>query len=190
MMDEKTRTKRSKFLSFVLRHKPEVIGLQLDSSGWVAVEALLRQCQAHGERLSRSELEEIVSTNPKRRFALSDDGLRIRASQGHSTEVDLGYEAAVPPEFLFHGTVDSVLEAIRTGGLQKMQRHHVHLSADLETARIVGARRGKPVLLRVHSGKMHRDGHTFFLSANSVWLTDAVPAEYVEQTGGDGAGGR
>lgn len=179
-MDEKTRTRISKFLSLVLRHDPAAIGVQLDAGGWVEVEVLLRQCSSHGRAISRSMLEEIVATSPKRRFALSDDGLRIRASQGHSIEVDLGYAPATPPDILFHGTVASCIESIRARGLDRMKRHHVHLSADFETARAVGARRGKPVVLQVLSGKMHRDGHSFLLSANGVWLAEAVPPAYIE----------
>jgi putative RNA 2'-phosphotransferase len=179
-MDEKTRTRISKFLTLVLRHDPGAIGVQLDPGGWVEIEVLLRQCSAHGRALSRPMLEEIVATSPKRRFALSDDGLRVRANQGHSIEVDLGYTPATPPGILFHGTVASSIESIRARGLDRMNRHHVHFSADLETARAVGARRGKPVVLRVLSEKMHRDGHSFFLSANGVWLAKAVPPAYIE----------
>jgi putative RNA 2'-phosphotransferase len=179
-MDEKTRAGISKFLSLVLRHDPGAIGVQLDAGGWVEIMVLLRQCAAHGRAISRSMLEEIVATSPKRRFALSDDGLRIRASQGHSIEVDLGYAQATPPEVLFHGTVASCVESIRARGLDRMKRHHVHLSAEGDTARAVGARRGKPVVLRVLSGEMYRDGHSFFLSTNGVWLAEAVPPTYIE----------
>jgi putative RNA 2'-phosphotransferase len=179
-MDERARTSVSKFLAFVLRHRPDAIGIQLDRQGWVEVDDLLRQCHTHGRRISRQALDEVVATNPKRRFAVSEDGLRIRASQGHSTEVDLGYQPAEPPEVLFHGTVAPSLASIRSRGLERMQRHHVHLSADAGTARTVGARRGRPVVLRIFAGRMHRDGHAFLLSANGVWLTDAVPSAYIE----------
>jgi len=179
-MHERQRTAISKFLSFVLRHRPGSIGVQLDAQGWVEIEHLLQQCRAHGREISRAMLEEVVATNSKQRFAISEDGVRIRASQGHSTAVDLAYEPATPPEILFHGTVASCLDSIRERGLDRMSRHHVHLSADSETARAVGGRRGRPVVLRVLAGAMHRDGHTFFLSANGVWLTDAVPAAYLE----------
>jgi putative RNA 2'-phosphotransferase len=179
-MDEQARTKVSKFLSFVLRHEPGAIGIQLDRRGWVDIGELLRQCQAHGHEISRAVLEEVVATSPKRRFAISEDGLQIRANQGHSTEVDLDYEAATPPEILFHGTIAANLDSIRSRGLERMQRHHVHLSPDPETARVVGARRGKPVVLRIFAGKMQRDGHPFLLTANGVWLTAAVPPAYIE----------
>jgi len=179
-VDERQRTSTSKFLSWVLRHQPAAIGLVLDEQGWVAIDALLAAAAAHGRAITRAVLDEVVATNPKRRFAISDDGTRIRASQGHSVEVELGYQPAEPPEWLFHGTVDRVLDAIRAGGLSKMSRHHVHLSPDEATARTVGSRRGRPVILRVAAGRMHRDGHAFFRSANGVWLTDHVPPEYLE----------
>jgi putative RNA 2'-phosphotransferase len=178
-MDERTRTSLSKVLSLVLRHDPGAIGIALDAAGWTDVEALLEACGAHGRPLSREALEEVVATSPKRRFALSDDGTRIRASQGHSVEVELGYAPASPPPQLFHGTVAQALDSIRAQGLVRGERHHVHLSADEATARVVGARRGAPVLLRVDAGAMHRDGHLFYRSENGVWLTEAVPARYL-----------
>jgi putative RNA 2'-phosphotransferase len=177
---DNTTSVTSRFLSYVLRHRPDAIGLELDGAGWVAVETLIAQCNAHGHRLSRELLEEIVATSAKRRFALSDDGARIRASQGHSVAVDLGYGAAEPPELLFHGTVASRLASIRAHGLQRMNRHDVHLSPDRDTARAVGGRRGRPVILRVSAGRMHRDGHAFRISANGVWLTAEVPPSYIE----------
>jgi uncharacterized protein (TIGR02452 family) len=171
---------RSKFLSLVLRHRPDRIGITLDDQGWVDVDVLLAAAAAHGVTISRDELAEIVAGNDKQRFALSADGLRIRASQGHTVEVDLGYAPATPPEVLFHGTTAKVLAAIRADGLAKMDRHAVHLSADDATATRVGGRRGAAVVLRVRAGAMHRAGFAFQRSANGVWLTDHVPAEYVE----------
>jgi putative RNA 2'-phosphotransferase len=179
-MDSSALTRLSKFLSFVLRHDPGAIGIALDRSGWADIDQLLERCRAHGRPLSRELLETIVATSPKRRFAISEDGRRVRASQGHSIDVDLGYEAAAPPEWLFHGTVAASLAAIRAAGLERMARHHVHLSPDAATARTVGARRGRPVVLRVAAGRMHGDGHVFFLSANGVWLTERVPPQYIE----------
>jgi putative RNA 2'-phosphotransferase len=173
-------TALSKFLSFVLRHEPQAIGITLDGAGWVAIDELLARCQAHGKRISRETLQTIVATSPKRRFAISDDGCRIRANQGHSVEVELGYEAAVPPDVLFHGTVAAALDAIRREGLRKMQRHHVHLSPDEATARVVAVRRGAPVILRVAAATMHADGHAFYLSANGVWLVEHVPPRYID----------
>ena len=171
-MDEKSRTAGSKFLSYVLRHEPAAVGIALDSGGWVAVDVLLDACAQHGRRLSRDELDEVVATSPKQRFALSEDGQRIRANQGHSTAVDLGYEPAEPPDVLFHGTVARLLPSIRDKGLQRMERHHVHLSPDEVTARAVGGRRGKPVILRIDARAMRDAGHVFFVTPNGVWLTD------------------
>ena len=178
-MDEKSRTAVSKFLSFVLRHQPSAIGISLDAGGWVEVEVLLRGCAEHGHRLTRSELDEVVVASPKQRFAISDDGRRIRANQGHSTDVDLGYEPAEPPDVLFHGTVRQLLPAIREEGLLRMERHHVHLSPDETTARAVGGRRGKPVILRIDARAMRDAGHTFFRTPNGVWLADAVPRSFI-----------
>ena len=174
----------SKFLSLVLRHRPEAIGITLDAAGWVEVDTLLAQCRAHDRDITRDTLHEIIATSPKQRFMLSDDGARIRANQGHSVPVALGYAQAVPPEVLFHGTVAAKLAAIRATGLRKMARHHVHLSPDVATARAVGSRRGHPVILRIAAGRMHADGHVFYLSANGVWLTDEVPPRYLAEDSG------
>jgi len=179
-VDRADRTRLSKFLSFVLRHRPGVIGLELDEHGWALIDVLLDRCHASGRAMSRAELDEVVARCPKHRFAISDDGERIRASQGHSVPVDLDYEPAEPPEVLFHGTGAASLEAIRAGGLQRMKRHHVHLSPDDETAVNVGSRRGDALVLRVRAGEMSRDGFVFFVSANGVWLTEQVPVEYIE----------
>lgn len=179
-MDARTLVELSRFLSWVLRHRPDAIGITLDAAGWTDVDALLGQARTHGRPLTRELLERLVAESPKQRFAFSGDRQRIRASQGHSVEVELGYEAATPPEVLFHGSVAAKLAPIRSDGLRKMSRHHVHLSPDEATARSVGGRRGKPVILRVAAGRMHRDGHAFFLSANGVWLTEHVPPEYLE----------
>jgi putative RNA 2'-phosphotransferase len=179
-MDPKTLTELSKFLSFVLRHKPEAIALELDPSGWVEIERLVEQCRAHGKALSKDIVESIVATSPKQRFAISEDRLRVRANQGHSIEIDLAYEPTEPPELLFHGTVSHSLASIRSAGLKRMERHHVHLSPDVATALAVGMRRGKPIVLQIAAARMHRDGHVFYLSANGVWLTEGVPPEYIE----------
>lgn len=171
--------KTSKFLSLVLRHQPELIGITLSTAGWVSVAELLRACQAHGHPLTLEDLQELVATNDKRRFSLSEDGQMIRANQGHSVPVELGYSPAVPPDMLYHGTVEKFLPSIREEGLKRGSRHHVHLSPDEETARRVGARRGRPLILKVESGRMHQKGHEFFRSANGVWLTEHVPPEYL-----------
>ena len=169
----------SKFLSYVLRHHPESIGLELDEGGWVRVDELLSAWRKHKHPITRKELQEIVATSDKRRFSFSPDGLRIRANQGHSVSVDLGLEPLEPPELLYHGTVAQFLDSIRRQGLLRGQRHHVHLSGDQRTARRVGQRRGTPVVLVVEAGRMHRDGRAFYRSANGVWLTDSVPPEYL-----------
>ncbi|MET8693762.1 RNA 2'-phosphotransferase [Streptomyces bauhiniae] len=176
-MDDRRTVKVSKYLSKHLRHQPERIGLTLDPAGWVEIDTLLAAAAAHGFPVTRAELDHVVAVNDKRRFAV--EGGRIRASQGHSVEVALGLPPATPPPYLYHGTVARSLDAIRAEGLRPMNRHDVHLSADRETATRVGARRGRPVVLAVDAGAMHRDGHVFHVSANGVWLTDAVPPRYL-----------
>ncbi len=172
--------KLSKFLSLVLRHEPERLGLTLDSAGWIEVEKLLAACRAPQVPLTRERLEHIVATSEKKRFAFDETRTRIRASQGHSVTVEVRYEPQVPPEILFHGTVEKFLPSIRVQGLLKGERHHVHLSADEATALKVGERRGQPILLTVKADAMHRAGHAFYLSANGVWLVDNVPAAFLE----------
>jgi putative RNA 2'-phosphotransferase len=169
----------SKYLAKYLRHAPHELGLTLQPGGWVPVDDLLAAADNHGFPITYDELVECVETNDKRRFAFDGTGDLIRANQGHSVEVDLQLEEREPPEVLYHGTVERFLPSILAEGLDKGRRHHVHLSKDVETARKVGARRGRPVILTVEAGRMRRDGHTFFLSANGVWLTDAVPPGYL-----------
>jgi putative RNA 2'-phosphotransferase len=170
----------SKFLSLVLRHEPGKIGIILDAQGWTDCDELIAAAARHGLRFDRATLLEIVRTNDKQRFALSDDGTRIRANQGHSVAVDLALVPEPPPETLFHGTVEKFLASIRLEGLRKGERHHVHLSPDLVTATKVGQRRGKPVILRIRAAEMAKAGHEFFLSENGVWLTDTVPPEFID----------
>ena len=172
-------TRKSKFLSLVLRHQPEKIGIRLDEAGWVAVAELLEGCRRAGHAITPDQLREIVRTSDKQRFALNDDGTRIRANQGHSVEVELGYEPATPPETLYHGTAEKYLASIRRDGLHKGKRHHVHLSERLDTASAVGQRHGLLVLLHVRSGDMHRAGIPFYRTPNNVWLTDDVPPQYL-----------
>jgi putative RNA 2'-phosphotransferase len=169
----------SKFLSLVLRHEPQIVGITLDSDGWVDVDNLLTACEKHGKRITRQQLDETVATNDKKRFAFSADGRRIRANQGHSVPVDLGLVPREPPELLYHGTVGDFLDSIRRTGLLRGERHHVHLSSDEKTASMVGQRRGRPVILVVETGRMYRDGYAFYQSENGVWLTDAVPPDYL-----------
>ncbi|MCP3818062.1 RNA 2'-phosphotransferase [Streptomyces sp. A3M-1-3] len=180
-MDERRTVKVSKYLSKHLRHQPQRIGLTLDPSGWVEIDVLIRAAAAHGFPFTRAELDHVVAANDKQRFAVV--GSRIRASQGHTVEIDLDLPPAEPPAYLYHGTVAGSLDAIRAEGLRPMNRHHVHLSPDRETATRVGARRGRPVVLSVDAGAMHRAGHVFRVSANGVWLADAVPPEYLRFPG-------
>jgi putative RNA 2'-phosphotransferase len=172
-------TEVSKFLSLVLRHKPEVIGLSLTPQGWVLIEDLLVAAKAHGKTIERNTLDEVVFTNDKKRFAFSSDGLSIRANQGHSIDVDLELTPQLPPKVLYHGTATRFLPEIQATGLLKMDRQHVHLSAHEDTATRVGARHGKPIVLLVNAEKMSGDGIPFFLSLNGVWLTEYVPPQYI-----------
>jgi putative RNA 2'-phosphotransferase len=180
-MNEKHMVRISKRLSRHLRHAPEEIGLVLGDGGWVRVDDLLAALAAHGARVTRAELDEVVSRNDKQRFALDGTGTLIRANQGHSVPVQLGLPEAEPPAVLFHGTVPAALDAIRREGLRPMRRHHVHLSASVETATRVGARRGKPVVLRIDAAQMAADGHKFYVSDNGVWLTDQVQPRYLAE---------
>ncbi len=170
----------SKFLSLILRHKPQTIGLQLDENGWADVDELMAKSAKHRQHFTKAELEIIVAQNDKQRFAFNETHTKIRANQGHSIEVALNLAAKQPPEYLYHGTVAKFIAAIQQTGLQKMSRQHVHLSADRNTAHKVGNRRGRPVILNIRSGAMHQDGFVFYLSENGVWLTDAVPVNYID----------
>ena len=172
----------SKYLAKYLRHAPHELGLVLQSGGWVLVDDLLTAAEKNGFSISYDELVDCVETNDKQRYSFDVSGEMIRANQGHSVEVDLQLEEREPPEFLYHGTVERFLPSILKEGLIRGKRHHVHLSKDVETARKVGARRGKPVILTVDAGRMHRDGHKFLLSVNGVWLTESVPPDYLTRT--------
>jgi putative RNA 2'-phosphotransferase len=172
--------KVSKFLSLVLRHKPEEIGLILDANGWADVEDLIRLANLRGAGLTRPLLDRVVAESDKKRFAFSEDGRRIRASQGHSVEVDLALPPVEPPEFLFHGTAERFVASIRATGLHSGSRQHVHLSLDETTATAVGRRHGRPVVLVVRAREMATAGHAFYRSTNGVWLTDRVPVEFID----------
>jgi putative RNA 2'-phosphotransferase len=169
----------SKYLAKYLRHSPHELGLTLQAGGWVAVDDLLVATDRDGFPITYDELLECVETNDKQRFSFDDTGDLIRANQGHSVEVDLQLEETQPPDVLFHGTVERFLPSIRAVGLIKGKRHHVHLSRDVETARKVGARRGRPIVLTVDAARMSEDGFKFFRSSNGVWLTDSVPPGYL-----------
>jgi putative RNA 2'-phosphotransferase len=181
MLTDRQLVKISKFLSKHLRHTPEALGLTLEVGGWVAVETLLTACAAHGFPITRDELDEVVQHNDKQRFAFDGDGTRIRANQGHSTEVDLQLAPATPPDVLYHGTSRATAPLIREQGLLKMSRHHVHLSTVIDTARTVGARHGSPLVFAVDAARMHADGHVFYCSENGVWLVEQVPPEYLRE---------
>jgi putative RNA 2'-phosphotransferase len=172
-------TSTSKFLSLILRHKPETIGLVLDENGWADVEELLSKAAESGRPITRTILERVVAENDKKRFAFDETGQRIRASQGHSIDIDLALTPVEPPSQLYHGTATRFVESIREKGLIAGNRQHVHLSADHETAIKVGQRHGKPIVLSVDSGAMVQAGHVFFRSANGVWLTDHVPPQFL-----------
>jgi putative RNA 2'-phosphotransferase len=170
----------SKLLALALRHEPTALGLSLDPHGWASVEDVLRGLRNHDLAISEEELEQVVATSDKQRFALSGDGTRIRANQGHSIPVDLGLSPAVPPDVLFHGTTTRFGDSIRERGLVPGARTHVHLSNDEATARLVALRRRGPhVILRVRAGDLHRAGAAFYQSENGVWLTDAVPPTHL-----------
>ena len=180
MTDERL-VKVSKYLSKHLRHQPERLELTLEPGGWVAVYDLLIACAAHSFRISRAELDEVVTKNSKQRFSFDATGQKIRANQGHSVEVDLQLEPAAPPDILYHGTGHRTADVIQREGLDKMDRHHVHLSKDIATAQNVGARHGRPVVFAVDATAMHQAGHTFYCSANGVWLIDHVPPEFLAE---------
>ncbi len=178
-MKDQNTTARSKFLSLVLRHSPETIGLMLDEAGWARTDELLA-CLARSGRPTRlEELQRIVADNNKQRYSFSADGKRIRANQGHSIKVELGLEASSPPAVLYHGTATRFLDAIFHEGLDRQSRHHVHLSDSVEVAAQVGSRHGKLALLQVDAARMQGEGHVFYRSDNGVWLTDVVPVRYL-----------
>lgn len=170
----------SKFMSLVLRHSPDTIGIALDAQGWVEVDELLERSARHGDAFTREELDTVVATSDKQRFALSEDGRRIRANQGHSiAEVDLGLAPVTPPPVLYHGTADRFLASIAAEGLRPGSRNHVHLSLDPGTGTMVGKRHGRAVVLTVDAAAMHGAGHLFMVSENGVWLTATVPPAFI-----------
>jgi len=175
----------SKFLSMILRHKPDAIGITLDAEGWTDIQTLIDnaaiyQKDASLEPLTKELLDEIVDTNEKRRFEYSEDGWQIRARQGHSVDINLGYDSKPPPQYLYHGTAKRFVPGIRAEGLDKRKRHHVHLSKDHDTAVSVGKRHGDPFVLRIDCQTMAKDGYDFFETGNNVWLVDNVPVKYID----------
>ena len=181
-MDEKRKTKISKFLSLILRHKPEEIGLDLDGNGWAIIIDLQKACADYGKPFTYRELEEVVSMNDKQRFSFNETKTKIRANQGHSLKVEIEFERKPPPEILYHGTAEKNVGVIFANGLQKMNRHHVHLSADTETAWKVGRRHGAPVIFEIDTIAMLAEGFEFYVSANGVWLVDEVPPKFLRVT--------
>jgi putative RNA 2'-phosphotransferase len=179
MLSEKENIRISKLMSLVLRHKPETIGLTLNENGWADVDELMTKMSQAGVNITPEILQFVVGSNSKSRFAFSTDGTKIRASQGHSVSVELGYTPQTPPEILYHGTAEHALKSIFKTGLQKRERQHVHLSTEVQTATMVGQRYGRPVILKVAAARMHNEGFIFYLSENNVWLTDHVPVEYL-----------
>lgn len=184
MIGRKEATRISKFLSLVLRHQPQLINISLDEKGWAMVPELMEGMKAKGFEITFDILQHIVEINDKKRFAFNEHKTKIRASQGHSINVDLGYQAKEPPALLYHGSAEQNKETILREGLSKRTRQHVHLSATVDTALRVGQRHGKPVAFEIAAGEMHRAGYLFFISENGVWLTDAVPAQYLNQIQG------
>lgn len=171
--------KFGRYLSFLLRHHPEAAGVQLDEKGWAAVPQLLEGMRKNGYKIDFNKLEEIVATNDKKRYNFNEDKTKIRANQGHSLEVDVELKQLVPPVYLYHGTAGHFLNSIKKKGLKKQGRNHIHLSLDRQTAESVGKRHGLPIVLKIHSGKMHQEGYIFYLSENGVWLTDYIPSDYI-----------
>lgn len=171
--------KTSKFLSLVLRHAPDKVGLKLDSAGWANIDELIRKVTKAGHPLTREVLGQIVAENDKQRFAISEDGKRIRASQGHSIQVDLGLTPSTPPDVLFHGTAMKNRGSIIHKGILKGSRQHVHLSVDVHTAMKVGMRHGAPLVFAIDAKRMFEERHIFFVSENKVWLTEHVPPEFL-----------
>jgi len=180
-MNDSRLVKISKYLSKHLRHQPDRLGIKLTAGGWVAVDELLAACAKNSFPISKDELNEVVEKNDKQRFSFDSTGTLIRANQGHSVEVDLQLEPTIPPDVLYHGTGHGAVESIMQNGLNRMSRQHVHLSQDIETARKVGSRHGRPVVFAVDAAAMHQAGYKFYCSENKVWLADRVPPEYLQK---------
>jgi putative RNA 2'-phosphotransferase len=166
-------------LSYILRHHPELIDLNLDEKGWANVNEIIAKSANDNQGFTFDELNEIVETNDKKRFVFNEDKTRIRANQGHSIGIDLNLKPQQPPELLYHGTAQANVDSILKNGIEKRSRQHVHLSLDIETATKVGMRHGKPIILTISTGKMFEDGILFYLSENNVWLTDFVNPCYI-----------
>jgi putative RNA 2'-phosphotransferase len=178
----KKNTDISKFLSYVLRHQPEAIGLSLDKEGWAFISDLILYSVKEGYMLDDNLIRNIVDNSDKKRFTISDDGLRIRAAQGHSTQqVNIAYTEKNPPCILYHGTATRFISAIRGQGLIPLSRQYVHLSPDEDTAIQVGQRHGKAVVLKIKALNMYEQGFKFFQADNGVWLTETVPYRFIQE---------
>ena len=178
-MNTKDIKQKSKFLSLVLRHKPEVIDLTLDENGWADIKELITKASAKDVILSQEIIKVVIETNDKQRFTYNDVKSKIRANQGHSIKIDIDLESVEPPSLLYHGTAKRNIDSILEKGIDKRNRQHVHLSNEIETAKNVGSRHGKPIILIIDASQMHRDGIKFYLSKNKVWLTEFVDAKYI-----------
>lgn len=172
--------KISKFISFVLRHKPQAIGVTLGVDGWVEIENFLSQSALHGNVITLDDLKIVVAQDDKQRYSISQDGLYVRANQGHSAKADIKFPRKTPPEILFHGTSSKNAISIKSNGLSKMKRHHVHLSTNPDTALNVGSRHGEPIIFQIKAKQMHIDGYHFYFSENKIWLTDNIPSKYIK----------
>jgi len=170
----------SKYLSLLLRHQPEVLNLKMDKNGWVNLDELIEKLNADGKNITLEKIQEVVAINTKQRFKLDEVNNRIRANQGHSINVDVELEEKIPPPILYHGTAKKNIDIISKEGLKKMNRQHVHLSQDYDTAINVGGRHGKPIILKIDCKRMLEDGFKFYISENKVWLTDVVDMKYIK----------
>jgi len=179
-MTETQRTRASKFLSLVLRHQPKLIGLELDKNGWADLTQLIEKAKTADKNFTIEMIAEIAEKCPKQRYNLDLSNNKIRANQGHSIEVDMGFEPQTPPEFLYHGTATRYVNDIRLTGLKKRSRQYVHLSADIATATNVGSRHGVPHILTIAAQKMNAAGYHFYQSDNGVWLADEVPLQFIQ----------
>lgn len=180
IMDNNRNIKLNKYLCLILRHKPEIIGIELDEKGWGNVDILIKNLNEKGKEIDFTLLKQIVETDSKNRFSFDESLKKIRANQGHSINIDLAYKSQEPPEFLFHGTATRLVKSILKSGLDKRNRHHVHLSLDVEAAIKVGQRHGEPFVFEVLAEQMFKDGFKFYLSTNGVWLTESVPVKYLK----------
>ncbi|GFZ30233.1 putative RNA 2'-phosphotransferase [Clostridium zeae] len=179
MKENREDIELGKFISLILRHSPDTIGITLDAHGWAKIEDLIKGINNAGKRINFETLERIVKENNKQRYSFSDDRTKVRANQGHSIDVDVELAESIPPKHLYHGTSRRFIDSIMDLGIQKQSRQYVHLSMDFDTARSVGERHGKVIVLKINSITMFNNGHKFYLSKNGVWLTDSVPVEYI-----------